>query len=415
MAGPAIRSFELARALSSSCDVVLAAPGVPTVPEGIDADLELAGYDLRRPTALRSLIAGVDAVVAQPQWPTVAGWLHRSSARLIFDLYDPEPFELLASAYRRTKRTVLSAFALDRISGAMRSGHHLICASERQRDLWIGMLLAERRLGPGVYDADPDLRERLAVVPFGVPETPPARSVGGIGPRERFGLAADDEVILWNGGIWPWLDPATAIRAVASLVVRRPRVRLVFMGGDRGGPHAAAGEAARDLARSLGVLDRVVFFHDKWEPYTRRADWLLDADCALATHTDHLESRYAYRTRLVDCLWAGVPIVCTEGDEVAGLVEREALGATCGPGDPSTLGLALERVLDADPAAFAGGFASAARRQTWPVAAEPVISWVSCGTPAPVGRGTALDWAGGRHARPVRGVTYRARRALRRR
>src|SRR6185503_10968946 len=57
-----------------------------------------------------------------------------------------------------------------------------------------------------------------------------------------------------------------------------------------------------------------------------RGAWLLDADCAVSAHLDHLESRYAFRTRLLDCFWAGLPIVCTRGDELADRVERERLG-----------------------------------------------------------------------------------------
>ena len=55
----------------------------------------------------------------------------------------------------------------------------------------------------------------------------------------------------------------------------------------------------------------------------KRADWLLEADCAISTHEDHLETRFAFRTRLLDCFWSALPVVCTGGDELADLVERE--------------------------------------------------------------------------------------------
>ena len=51
------------------------------------------------------------------------------------------------------------------------------------------------------------------------------------GARGRFPqLGTDAEVVIWNGGLWNWLDPETAVRAVARLAERRPRARLVFMG-----------------------------------------------------------------------------------------------------------------------------------------------------------------------------------------
>ena len=69
-------------------------------------------------------------------------------------------------------------------------------------------------------------------------------------------------------------------------------------------------------------------FNDDWVPYAHRGAWLLQADCAVAAHHDHLETRFAHRTRLLDCLWAGLPVVCTRGDELAERIERDDLGAT---------------------------------------------------------------------------------------
>ena len=35
----------------------------------------------------------------------------------------------------------MSAYAADRVGSALRSGHHLMCANERQRDLWLGAMV----------------------------------------------------------------------------------------------------------------------------------------------------------------------------------------------------------------------------------------------------------------------------------
>src|SRR4030042_1107130 len=54
-------------------------------------------------------------------------------------------------------------------------GDFFICASEKQRDYWIGMLSAVGRLNPYNYDSDSTLRKLIDVVPFGTPSEPPAR------------------------------------------------------------------------------------------------------------------------------------------------------------------------------------------------------------------------------------------------
>ena len=231
-------------------------------------------------------------------------------------------------------RRTVTAMSLDRMVNALHDGHAFLCASERQRDLWTGTLLAERLITPAVHDADPSLGGLLAVVPFGVSDTPPTP---GPGPRERFGLADGDELVLWNGGLWDWLDAESVIRAVAQLSPERPRLRLVFMGASGAAQARDAEARAQALARELGLLGRVVRFNDGWVPYEERGAWLLQADCAVAAHRDHLETRFSHRTRLLDCLWAGLPIVCTRGDELAERIARDGLGEAVPPSDPAAL------------------------------------------------------------------------------
>jgi glycosyltransferase involved in cell wall biosynthesis len=382
MAGVGIRSYELARALEPHCDVTLAGLAPPGEPL---EDIAVHYYELRNPRALRAAIAEADVIVAQPPWPTIAGWLRRSSARLIFDLYDPEPFEVLEFLAERRPllRATVARLTLDRILEAMRVGNQFICASGKQRDLWVGAMLAAGLIEPAAYDRDPSMRSVIAEVPFGVDSEPPAR--GGPGPRERFApqIAADDEIVLWNGGIWNWLDAATAVRAIGLLGERRPQAKLVFMGGSTITPARRATDEARGLADELGLLDSRVFFNDAWVPYAERASWLLAADCAISTHVEHLETRFAFRTRLLDCFWSGLPVVCTSGDELADLVDREQLGASVPQRDAEAAAGALAEVLERGKAAYAPALERVAARFEWPRVAAPLVEYVLTDEPPP--------------------------------
>jgi glycosyltransferase involved in cell wall biosynthesis len=380
MAGLGIRCWELARALSGAARVTIAHGGS----EERERDgVRTVAFRPHAPAALRALIAQADTVVAHPQWPLVDRWLRRSRARVVIDLYCPETLETLELLGGSGGRAGLvrrqhTATTIDRLHAALRTGHHFMCASEAQRDLWLGSMLALRLIAPALYDRDPDLREVIDLVPYGVPDRPPDPSTGG-GPREAIpALGADSEIVLWNGGIWKWLDAETAIRAIAALNERRPGARLVFMGTAAKHPAAAAStEAARRLAGELGLLGSVVHFHDSWVPYGERGAWLAQAACLLSTHAEHLETRFAYRTRLLDGLWAGVPIVCTAGDDLAERVEREGLGEVAAPGDWEWLSAGLEDVLDAGREAYAANLRAAAGAQTWPRVAAPLARWVS--------------------------------------
>ena len=199
-----------------------------------DGNVRTVPFEPHRPTPLRALIDDADVIVTHPQWPLLTRWLRHASARMIFDLYHPETLETLELLAGRAPlpRRQLTATTLDRLHDARRTGHHFMCASEKQRDLWLGAMLALRLISPDAYDRDPSFRSVIDLVPFGVPDQPPPASTGP-GPRETIaGLETEAELVLWNGGIWSWLDAETAIRAVVLLAERRPQVRLVFMGDD---------------------------------------------------------------------------------------------------------------------------------------------------------------------------------------
>ena len=88
-----------------------------------------------------------------------------------------------------------------------------------------------------------------------------------------------------------------------------------------------------------------VFFNEGWVNYSERQNYLLEATLGVTTHFNSAETRFSFRTRALDYLWAGLPIVTTEGDSFAELVETEGLGLCVPPEDPDALEDALARLL----------------------------------------------------------------------
>ena len=380
MRGLGIRYRELARALAPHAHVTLASPGAPP---GDLNDVDHVSFRPHAPGALRATIAAAEVIVAAPQWHLIARWMTRSGARLIWDLYDPESLETLElfAHAAEWRRRLMVDLTLDRLHAALTTGHQFICASEKQRDLWLGAMLGKGLLQAEVYDRDPTLRSLIDTVPFGVPDGLPQRT-GAPGPRELINaVGPDDEIVLWNGGIWNWLDAPTAIGAVGELAARRPSVRLVFMGASDALAAHRATEEARDVARRAGLLDRVVVFHDRWVPYDDRVNWLLDSDCALVTHRDHLETRFAFRTRMLDCLWTGLPIVCTAGDALSERVADEGLGAVAAPGDVPGVASAIERVLERGRSAYEPALHEAGVDLRWSALARRLLDLIDAAPP----------------------------------
>ena len=66
---------------------------------------------------------------------------------------------------------------------------------------------------------------------------------------------------------------------------------------------------------------------------------------AVTAARDLAETRLSFRTRVLDYLWAGLPVVTTEGDVLSDLVRDERLGFVVPPEDPPALAAALVRLL----------------------------------------------------------------------
>jgi glycosyltransferase involved in cell wall biosynthesis len=378
MAGPAIRAYELARALAGACDVTLAAPApselgdprIALVPAGM-ADVE----------ALVAAAREHDVVVAQELPPVALERIVRARTRLVADLYNPVVVELLAGVAGRPPRAQrrIHGRIVARTVALCAAADLVICANERQRDLWIGGMALRGLVDVAAYRSDPTLRSLVEVVPFGLPEEPPPAATGAL--RAAFpAIAACDRVLVWGGGVWGWLDPIAPMRAVERMAREGgPRVHLVLLGIGRPGiaatGQAAAAEEAVAAARRAGLLNRLVHVNEGWVPYEERGAWLAEADLGVTAHRDQLEARYAHRSRILDYLWAGLPVVASRGDALAELVEREQLGAVADPGDEAGFADACERLLGPTGDEARRRIAEVSPSLRWSRVAAPLVAW----------------------------------------
>jgi glycosyltransferase involved in cell wall biosynthesis len=329
-AGPAIRMLELARVVAEFHEVTVASAQPSTLDLG---KINLISGARSDPGALRAAVDASDIVVTQGVTLLAFPFLRRAKF-LVIELYDPYLFEYLEHAPARFPRWgyLRHWYLLNR---QMELGDFFICANERQWDYWIGRFCALGRLTPEMYKLDPTFGRLLAVIPFGISSTPPVHTrpvVKGVVP----GISADDILLLWAGGIWQWFDPLTLIRAMHQVSSRRSDVKLLFPGTRHPSlqmPQMPMAETAQKLAQELGVLNRSVFFQEGWVPKADLQNYLLEADIGVSTYWDVVETRFAFRTRVCEYIWAGLPMILTRGDYFADLVERHCLGKTVAGGD----------------------------------------------------------------------------------
>lgn len=380
MAGPAIRAWHMAEALSVDSQVTLVSlAGV----EPIDAPFEIVHVAPGDEKSMRALEASTDVIIFQGLAMALFSSIRNTNKILVCDIYDPMHLEHLEQGRQHgdAEWTRQVASATDVLNEQLERGDFFLCASERQRHFYLGQLAAVGRVNPANYASDPDLSSLIAVVPFGLDSTPPRHErpvLKGVWP----GINEDDKVLLWSGGLYNWFDPENLIRAVARLAESRPNVRLFFQGTKH--PHPGVPEMeivarSRALANELGVLDVNVFFNSSWVDYADRQNFLTEADAGVSTHFAHIETTFSFRTRILDYLWADLPMVVTEGDHFAELVERRELGVSVPATDVDALTQALERVL------FDEGFISEVRANIsetavdyrWENVLKPLVDFVA--------------------------------------
>lgn len=346
MAGPAIRAWEMANALHEVCEVRLASTQGSTLEHGAFPVLAANEAELRRQ------IDWAEVLVFQGYTLSAFPWIRATNTIIVADIYDPMHLEFLEQGkdLAPSFRVKQGGYITEVLNVQLEMADYLLCASEKQRDFWLGQLAAVGRLNTRNYDADPSLRSLIDIAPFGISNAPATQTRHAI-KGEVPGIGLDDQVIIWGGGVYNWFDPLTLIRAVARLVTKHPRLRLYFLGVKHPNPEVPAMRMAAETMRlsdELGLTDRHVFFNTEWVDYEDRVNYLLDADLGVSTHLDHVETAFSFRTRILDYLWAGLPIVATDGDTFAGLIREHRLGAVVPPEDVDALAAAIEATLYAD-------------------------------------------------------------------
>lgn len=376
--GPARRTVKLAEAVAEHCSVTLAAPGPSRFPEGPFRVLETGPPD---DGGLGAALAGHDVAVVQTlPSPRQLLTVRRNVRHLVVDLLAPLALEAAEIGPAGPARGALARWRVRELLAHLALADLVLCTNERQCDLAIGAALASGQLGGD--GARPSLADRIAVVPHGIDAAPPLRTRA---PLRGAGLVGDgDRLAIWAGGMWSWLDPLTAIRAVERLRPRRPDLKLALVGfehpdlADRRAHGPVAEEAARYVReRELG---ETVVFRPRWLEREDYFDHLREADVAVSLHRPTLEGRFATRTRVLDYLAAGLPVVCTGGDTMADLVASHGLGQVVDPLDADGCAAALDHLTNGSGGEQAWD-RSALERFEWRNVARPLVDF--CLEPGP--------------------------------
>jgi glycosyltransferase involved in cell wall biosynthesis len=220
------------------------------------------------------------------------------------------------------------------------NGDYFICSSEAQKLFFLGML---NLIGRTTKD---NLSSLIDVVPVIIPKETPKK------PKKNYIrgkiVKNDKKIILWPGSLFSWFDYETLIRCINEISLVRDDFALVFVGAlNPSVPDLTQKNAkeAEKMAKDLGILGECIFFTD-WLPHDDRAAMYLESDFCVITYYDSIETRLAYRTRIADCLWGRLPVICSEGTSLSDEIRNRKLGITIKTKDQEGLKAAIIKMLD---------------------------------------------------------------------
>jgi glycosyltransferase involved in cell wall biosynthesis len=310
MAGPGIRAWHFASELARYIPVTL----IARFQNAEDAPFAMAQHGS---SEARQAVRDADVLIGQPARDFRK---RRRGQRVVYDLFDPLVLELRELYGNRpsARQRVHLAAEWWRLTWALWHADLLICAAARQRDFY-GRVQSSN--APWIE------------VPFGIDlgETTACET-----PR--------DNLVVWGGGLWEWLDPMTAVDAIVQLNRQGVRCRLLFLGRARPNAHVVDRRRESRFEHLLARGGSSVSANPEWVPYRERLSWLRASKVAIMLHRPTAEAEYSIRTRLFDAIAAGVPVVATEKGFAAELVKREELGIVVPPGDVDAVAEALHRL-----------------------------------------------------------------------
>lgn len=353
MSSPGIRARHMAEVLARELPdarVTLGLPNKSRVPDDPARAYNVAYYT--RTTYPRLLLANDIIIAGDFPIAAMAAFPFRTFVLDYYTIYFIEWLDLSHEMRFRSerKRNVWIGRNRRRIGAQLIQADFMLVANDRQKDYYIGAMIALGLIDPLVYDFDPGMHNLIEPAPHGI-RPDPLPEPGEPAIRNVFpGVTDTDKVIIWNGGIVHWYDPVTLLQALAKIRQHRDDVKVVFVGG----PYPGLGTVglgpryneAVAAAKELGLYNTHAFFELGWAPYERMKQYMVESDLAVCTYFNNLETHFSFRTRFVDVFWAELPLICTEGDVLADMVRDQALGIVVPERDPGAVASAIERLLD---------------------------------------------------------------------
>ena len=168
-----------------------------------------------------------------------------------------------------------------------------------------------------------------------LPGAPSKQEEGGDSLKLRGEVFSNDAfVVLWCGGYNVWADVDTLFQAISQAMDRDPRIVYVSAGA---AVKLAQNRSYDRLLEMIAASPHRDRFHMLgWQPSKALPGLYHQADVGINLDAFHYETLTGTRTRLVEMMHYGLPVITTLGCELSQIVENQGLGLTFPIGDAGT-------------------------------------------------------------------------------
>lgn len=193
-------------------------------------------------------------------------------------------------------------------------------------------------------------------------------------------------IFLWGGGIWQWFDVETVLKAMVRLQSSTTSPVLFFISGrnEATKDYDAALESAIATSKELGLLGKSVFFNEQRVSSSQLAPWLEHCTAGIMGSPNSFETMLSWRTRYLDLIWAGKPLVTCGHDPFAEIMVQGGAALVSPSGDSLHLAAAIEAfsIRDSRYQEACAASRKIAERHTWPQTLRAAIDRAVSGPPS---------------------------------
>jgi glycosyltransferase involved in cell wall biosynthesis len=308
----------------------------PSIPESWQSQLTFIPIQFGQQKWQKALQSAHDSF--QPDCVVAVNYSHclyvtklKTSKPVWMDIYGDMLTIMQASSYRaNSDRGIFTTIGF--MKEILQSGDAYSGCGDIQKHAMVGELAMSGRLNSKTFGFE----FAHTILPGASTSNKMAVTSPEKGFLKEQGICDDDFILLWCGGYNTWTDVDTLFAALEWAMAQDTSIHYISVGASTyGGPNTVYDQFQEMIAAS-DYQDRYHLMG--WQPWSSISQYYRASDAGLNIDALHYETIYGTRTRLVEMMAAGLPVITSLGCELSYIIQSKQAGLTFEVEDWQVLG-----------------------------------------------------------------------------